>query len=289
MPINKGKTIASIDSSISTCILTTKKPYSQCVKRHRDTINNSLRQSLKKKSAFNDLLEDYGVYVDHIKLKDLQPNTEYHTSINHIIDTTEEYNELTQQQKYAKIAEAKDVCFISDNSYRYFMELTGLDMPTIHRIYALRENLNSLLPKVDFNDYGSFNDCAEQIRYVLTYKIGTIPANTTTIEISLRGDKTNVGRNQGFFNLCFTLPEEFGNGCKSAPGNYPLGLFEVELDDYETMVIALKECVDNLNKMDKKVEVNGKTYGIKWNSAGDMVWLHTERGYRFLFIFNYLF
>ena len=89
-------------------------------------------------------------------------------------------------------------------------------------------------------------------------------------------------RDQNFFNLCFTLPDEDGNGCKSAPGNYPLGLFEVKLDDYETMVIALDECVISLNNMNKKIDVNGRTFNIKWSSAGDMVWLHTERGILFI-------
>ena len=99
-----------------------------------------------------------------------------------------------------------------------------------------------------------------------------------TIRISLRGDKTIVGREMGFFNFCFSLPDEVGNVCKSASGNYTLGLFNVQSDDYKTMSEAMKEQVDNLVAMNRKIEVAGVQYEIKWSLAGDMVWLHTERG-----------
>ena len=72
--------------------------------------------------------------------------------------------------------------------------------------------------------------------------------NDNHIIICLRGDKTNVGRNESFFNSCFSLSDE-GNVAKTTNGQYTLGVYEVQTDDYETMSVALDETVKSTREL----------------------------------------
>ncbi len=116
------------------------------------------------------------------------------------------------------------------------------------------------------------------IFWVLSYKIQTLNIKNGVIRINLRGDKTNVGQKQHFFNFCFALLDE-DNASKTASGQYTLGIFDVEKDDYETMSKALESIVISTAAINKKnVSLNGKDYLIDMSLSGDAAWLTCERG-----------
>ncbi len=116
------------------------------------------------------------------------------------------------------------------------------------------------------------------IFWVLSYKIQNLNIKDGIIRINLRGDKTNVGRKQHFFNFCFVLLDE-DNASKTANGQYTLGIFDVETDNYETMSKALKSIVKSTDAINKhKVSLNGKNYLIDMSLSGDAAWLTCERG-----------
>ena len=100
---------------------------------------------------------------------------------------------------------------------------------------------------------------------------------SSQINICLRGDKTNIGRNMSLFNFCFALTDE-NELARTVSGNYTLGIFEVIKDDYPTMSVALKEISDSLRALNNKIYFNDKEYSINWDLAGDMVWHKCERG-----------
>ena len=70
--------------------------------------------------------------------------------------------------------------------------------------------------------------------------------SSNQINICLRGDKTNIGRNTSFSNFCFILIDE-NELARTASGN--LGIFEVVKDDYAIMSIALKVISYNLRAL----------------------------------------
>ena len=73
------------------------------------------------------------------------------------------------------------------------------------------------------------------------------------IKVKLSGDGTSVANNN-IFNICVCFPDFVG--CNSAHGNYSLGIFEIEKENYENLEIALKEILDNL-KVFKQLDITG--------------------------------
>jgi len=116
------------------------------------------------------------------------------------------------------------------------------------------------------------------ILWILKFKLPNLNIKDGIIRINIRGDKTNVGRQQHFFNLCFVLLDEDDVG-KTAYGQYTLGIYDVEKDNYDTMSKALEKIVTSTRTLNKKkVSLNGRDYIIEMSLSGDADWLTTERG-----------
>ncbi len=116
------------------------------------------------------------------------------------------------------------------------------------------------------------------ILWILKFKLPNLNIKDGIIRINIRGDKTNVGRQQHFFNLCFVLLDEDDVG-KTAYGQYTLGIYDVEKDNYDTMSKALEKIVASTRTLNKnKVSLNGRDYIIEMSLSGDADWLTTERG-----------
>ncbi len=116
------------------------------------------------------------------------------------------------------------------------------------------------------------------ILWILKFKLPNLNIKDGIIRINIRGDKTNVGRQQHFFNLCFVLLDE-DDVCKTAYGQYTLGIYDVEKDNYDTMSKALEKIVKSTSTLNKKkVSLNGRDYIIEMSLSGDADWLTTERG-----------
>ena len=67
---------------------------------------------------------------------------------------------------------------------------------------------------------------------------------------------------------------------KTAEGNYTLGLFDIDAEQYTT----LRECLSELNrnlrqfKENNKITIHGEQYNVKFLLGGDMSFLHTAMG-----------
>jgi len=58
-----------------------------------------------------------------------------------------------------------------------------------------------------------------------------------------------------------------------ASGQYTLGVYEIRVDNYKTLKVALGEIVTSLTHSRKD-----KVYSIDLHLSGDMVFMKTERG-----------
>jgi hypothetical protein len=252
-----------------------RKHYSELVDKSRlhDDIINQATLSAK----LNQILIDHGVFIKDITLALHDPEIPkpkiniffVNKTVTRLRDDSEKYLQLASM--------VKDQLMISDFAWASMRKLLELDIPSIYYIRNSRYQLNENLPKLLTNIHGIYYIADEKIKWVLEKKIKNMKIKNNTVRISLRGDKTISGRNQSFFNFCFSLPDE-GNIAKTASGQYTLGFFDVDKDDYATMSVALKEIRDNLKDLNFKIEIDGILYEIEWSLSGDMVWHKCERG-----------
>ena len=209
--------------------------------------------------------------IDEPEIERKKINIEY-------TNKTEEEIEVEAQKLVERVCQAKDICYSSDAHYTFFRNHTQLtQLPTIHTLPKARDDLNKQLPQIFKNAYVVYFNAEDKIKWILSKKIKKMELKNNSIKICIRGDKTDCGRNQSFFNSCFSLPDE-GKIAKTANGQYTLGVFEVQSDNYETMNVALKDIVDKTRSLNNKITIENKDYNIEWYLSGDMVWHKTERG-----------
>ncbi len=68
-------------------------------------------------------------------------------------------------------------------------------------------------------------------------------------------------KNESLFNFCFCLPD--GPASKMASGQYTLGVYEIRVDNYKTLKVALGEIVTSLTHSRKD-----KVYSIDLHLSG---------------------
>ena len=101
-----------------------------------------------------------------------------------------------------------------------------------------------------------------------------------TIRVKLVGDGTKTGP-LTMLNFGFTLPDQ-GLISKTAAGNFQLGCFEIEKENYETLKSCLAEMAKNLSNFcqttNNQIQIGDTVYTIKFLLGGDMKFLHTMMG-----------
>ena len=252
-----------------------RKTYSDLVKKSR--LHDQLIDQTTKNPKLNQILIDHGVRIESLTLGLHDPkNIEPKIKIK-FVDKTETQLQNESDSFTLLSCMVKDQLMISDFSWAKIRKTLQLNIPSLHYIKKMQDSLSKSLPVFHKNIHGIYFIADEQIKWVLNKKINNMKIFNNKIRISLRGDKTICGRNQSIFNFCFSLPDE-GDIAKTANGQYTLGIFDVNKDDYLTMRVALNEIRENLKSLNYIIEVNGIKYSIEWSLSGDMVWHNCERG-----------
>ena len=184
----------------------------------------------------------------------------------------------------AQLLKWKGLNHISDKAYSSLCNVVLSQdvlkhLPKIWRLYKLQSEIASENP-VYQNELGVYVNASVKIakllnaqyRYVeeknqkINEKSKKLRFPVEKIKIKLSGDGTDVANNK-LLNICVSFPDF--KGCNTAHGNYTLGIFEIEKENYDSLKIALKEILVNL-KTFKQVVVNGKSFEIDWYLGGDM-------------------
>ena len=95
----------------------------------------------------------------------------------------------------------------------------------------------------------------------------------------MAGDGTKLGP-LTMLNFSFTLPD-VGLEAKTASGNFQLGCFEIQTENYDSLKICLAEISKNLSTMAKinnTIKIGEEIYHLKFLLGGDMKFLHTVMG-----------
>ena len=252
-----------------------RKPYCELADKH--FLHDQIIDQATVNAKLNQILIDHGVVIQSLTLGLHDPEVVI-PKIKILFVNKTEKDLHDDDEKYTQLAcMVKDQLMISDFAWAAMRKLLDLKLPTIHYIRKCRDNMNDFLPKLHKNIHGLYYIDDERIKYVLNKKLITMKIVNKTIRINLRGDKTISGRNQSFFNFCFVLPDE-GNIAKTASGQYTLGFFDVDKDNYPTMRVALNEIRENLKNLNSVIKINDIEYQIEWSLSADMVFHNCERG-----------
>ena len=154
----------------------------------------------------------------------------------------------------------KDKFSISDKAYIFLRKHCHLNIPTFGRIKKTRSNLDDMF-QIKENEFGVFLLIEEKLRFRLemffTKKYGIVDDlkdmknfRDDIIHVKLSADGTQIGRNLKLLNLTFTIINE-GNKAKTASGNYTLGIFEIENENYESILKCFKQIIDDIENLNK--------------------------------------
>ena len=181
----------------------------------------------------------------------------------------------------------KDKFSISDRAYNAFQTKCALPMVRISQIKKRRHEIDERF-KIFENEKGVFVSAQEKIKsrieIYLTKKYGMIDSENFShpqfkdeiMHIRLAADGTNIGRSLKFLNFTFTLINE-GTASNNASGNYTLGIFEIETENYENLIVCFEELVDELAKL-KTIKIGSHDVNLVFYYSGDWKMLAQSLG-----------
>ena len=177
-----------------------------------------------------------------------------------------------------KLLYHKDKFTMSDRAYQSLKTKCDLNIPSINMIRNRRAQID-LMFEIHSNSKGVFVTAESKIRHRVeafferkySTKNPFVKDNRNfkdeIIHIRLAADGTNIGRCLKLLNFTFTILNE-GPRSLTANGNYTLGIYEMENENYENLLICFKEHVDELSNL-KEIKIGDNTFGIVFYYSGD--------------------
>ena len=164
----------------------------------------------------------------------------------------------------------KDKNGISDKAYQDLKLKCFLPIPSLFALKKSRSYIDSKF-ELHSNKMGVFLSIKEKIKFRLgiffNEKYGFDDQlddeelfKDQIVHIKFCADGTNIGRNLKLLNFTFTIINE-GIKSKQASGNYTIGIFEIEHENYASLSAAFKEFIvelENLNEIDVEYQQSNK-------------------------------
>ncbi len=119
---------------------------------------------------------------------------------------------------------------------------------------------------------GYYANVEEKIKFYYKILRNKIEIENNTLNIRLAGDGTIVARPKQLFNFTFGFVDSSGINPNSEAGNFLLGLFEIESENYKELKECLSELVVEISHL-KEIEVENKKIKLNFFLAGDMKFL----------------
>ena len=166
----------------------------------------------------------------------------------------------------------KDEARLSDRSYIKFRK-TAPSWPSIRQARQFREHLRLLFP-ITKTEYGVYNSPSEKItkmfdihRHQIHYEFN----GTKIIQIKLSADGAQIGKKCKILNFTFSFLHQI-NMSKFVDGNFTLGIFDYDLENYETVNTRFRELLDELASLKSITIVKGnvtENFDIEFFFAAD--------------------
>lgn len=173
----------------------------------------------------------------------------------------------------------KDKHSISDVAYDDLKKMCHLDIPSIFKLKQRRSEINSMF-QIYENEMGVYVSLKDKLLLRLQNYYDNnqdeFLGEERTLHIKLGADGTNIGRNLKLLNFTFTIINE-GAKAKTANGNYTIGIFEIENENYEAITKCFKELIDEFRHIEH-ITLNEKRINLVFYYAADWKMLAQSLG-----------
>jgi hypothetical protein len=169
----------------------------------------------------------------------------------------------------------KDELCIANKKYAKLREKWNLQdhLPTLTKLIDLKNMLDSAI-KINKDYYGAVNDMQQKLKVTLESIVRRLKLNERVdrhgrilpIRLKFGGDGTQVGKTIKILNLTFTCLNDV-DLCKSAFGNYSIGIWQIEEENYDTLS-RLQTLLYNLQNTNE-IKVDGVVLEIQWFNGSD--------------------
>lgn len=160
----------------------------------------------------------------------------------------------------------KDRFLISDQLYVNIRKSINPEIPSIYQIKKQRHQLNNQLGIQSIEDGFYLNPVLEIEKKIINLVIdGTITEEV--VKIKLSADGTNIARNVKYINFGFSIINE-GKKAAGINGQYTLGIFKVDNEDYESTKNWMS-AIWNLLKNFNFLNFQERRYTIKYYFCAD--------------------
>ena len=270
----KGQEIKELTDKINRIRSTkiNKKSFYECSVRQRFNLRKQIRQMLI------DYLQDYltgmclcihQVIIYPIELDECEFKLEI-----------KEFHECVENKDadVNKLLYHKDKFSISDKAYNDLKSKCGLDVPSLYHIRTRRNEIDNIYELIE-NNKGVFVSAKAKIRnrveafFQRKYQMSDPESfknpdfTDEILHIRLAADGTNIGRNLKLLNFTFTILNE-GPRSRTANGNYTLGIYELEMENYDNLLICFAELVEEIGNL-KEMKIGEHTISLVFYYSGD--------------------
>ena len=251
-----------------------RKNYFAVSNRQQRRIKTQIKECIQESTNF---LKNMGLCLSNVEVNPIEfDQNDFRLKISPGgPDSNSDLNEPTVNN----ILYVKDKWSISDRAYNAFRIKCHLNIPTLFHIKKKRQSIDSMF-RIRDNEMGVFMSIKEKLKYCLEKfferKYGPDDVNDPAkfkdniIHVKLGADGTNIGRNLKLLNFTITIINE-GVRAKSATGNYTIGIFEIENENYAAVQVCFKELIEEMEQL-KEMKVGKNTLQLIYYLAG--LWIN---------------
>ena len=150
---------------------------------------------------------------------------------------------------------------ISDHAVNELHKLHS-SIPTIWSIRNVRKRLNNNI-HVKNTEFGSYITMEDAIKTLIHINGSIITKIRTAITIRLSIDGTQIGQKLKLLVLCISCPQ-FNSIQKISSKLLPIGLFKIDVEDYETVKKVIPNEIISSIIQERKLIINNEQFSIKF-------------------------
>ena len=211
-----------------------RNPYLDKKRKRKEHFASSTEQQRKNKKLIvekldymNENLTQIGLHFSTIEINRRKENS---TSKYEL--TIREDSQTNQMYQMSKVLKCKDTINLSDRAYNTLRLELNLNLPVLNDIRDYRQSLDRKF-NLFKNDQGVFLSVRQKLEIIFSKLLPFLNLEENeTIKIKFGGDGTNIGKKLKLFTFAFTCINDTAN-CKIANGNYVLGMFEINQENYK--------------------------------------------------------
>ena len=222
-----------------------RKSYYQVCQRQKIRLQHTIKEIFSESNHF---LRNIGLCISGVELNPIElDECDFQLKIRP--PTSDAADKL--EPNVNNLLYYKDKHSISDVAYDDLKKMCHLQIPSIFKLKQRRSEINSMF-EIFENEMGVYVSVRDKLILRLENYLQNNQESDCaekTLHIKLGADGTNIGRNLKLLNFTFTIINE-GAKAKTANGNYTIGIFEIENENYDALVKCFKEIIKEFRQIE---------------------------------------